>query len=99
MLKDIRDSLAGPPRPNNNRDDNNDNDDNDNDNDDNDDNNNDDNDDDDYDDDDDDNLNKKIYNIQNSSEHYVRLIAYQNIIIEKLKEELTDKKNLTQDII
>ena len=38
LLKDIRDSLAKPPRPNNNRDDNDDNDDdNDNDNDDNDD--------------------------------------------------------------
>ena len=31
LLKDIRDSLARPPRPNNNRDDNDDNDDNDND--------------------------------------------------------------------
>ena len=31
LLKDIRDSLAGPPRPNNNRDDNDDNDDSDND--------------------------------------------------------------------
>ena len=29
----------------------------------------------------------------------MRLIAYQNVTIRKLKEELTDKKNLTQDII
>ena len=92
MLKDIRDSLGRPPRPNNNRDDNRpDNDydnrpDNDNDNYDNDDN-------DDNRPDNDDNLNKKLNNIQKSSENYVRLIAYQNIIIEKLKKELTDKKN------
>ena len=109
LLKDIRDSLAGPPRPNNNRDDNGD---------DNDDNGNDDNDDDDYDngpdynddndnDDNDDNygsvflnnLNTNLNNIQNDSEHYARLIVYQNVTIGKLKEELTDKKNLTQDII
>ena len=106
LLKDIRDSLARPPRPNNNRDDNrpdddddnrpdNDDDnrpDNDNDNDDNDDN-------DDNRPDNDDNLNKKLNNIQKSSESYARLIAYQNMIIEKLKKELTDKKKLTQDII
>ena len=104
LLKDIRDSLARPPRPNNNRDDNdNDNDDNDNDNDDND------------DDDDDDNnrpnderydnrvflndLNTNLNNIQNDSEHYARLIAYQNVTTGKLKKELTDKNNLNQDII
>ena len=87
LLKDIRDSLARPPRPNNNRDDNGD---------DNDDNDNDDNDDNDYDnrpdynddndnDDNDDNygsaflnnLNTNLNNIQNDSEHYARLIAYQ----------------------
>ena len=84
LLKDIRDSLARPPRPN--RDDNeDDNDDNDNDNrpDDNDyDNRPDDNDyDNDYDNDD-----------NYATENYVRLIAYQNVTIEKLKEELTDKK-------
>ena len=57
LLKDIRDSLARPPRPNNNRDDDNDNDDNDNDDNDNDDNDNDndDNDNDDNDNDDNDN--------------------------------------------
>ena len=91
LLKDIRDSLARPPRPNNNRDDN-DNDDNDYDNiPDNDDN-----------DDDNDydnsvflnNLNTNLNNIQNDSEHYVRLIAYENVTIEKLKEEITDKKKL-----
>ena len=96
LLKDIRDSLARPPRHNNNRDENgDDNDDNDydnrpddngydnklDDNDGNDDNDNDDNDD------------------NYASENYVRLIAYQNVTIGKLKEELTDKKNLTQDII
>ena len=105
LLKDIRDSLARPPRPNNNRDDNDDNDDNDNDNDDSD----DDDDDDSDDDDDDydnrpnderydnkvflNNLNTNLNNIQNDSEHYARLIAYQNITIGKLKKELTDKKN------
>ena len=84
LLKDIRDSLARPPRPNNNRDDND----------------NDDNDDNDY-----DNrvffhnLNTNLNNIQNDSEHYARLIAYQNVTIGKLKREHTDKKNLTQDII
>ena len=90
LLKDIRDSFARPPRPNNSRDDNrpdhddNDNDDNDNDN----------------------rpnnerydnrvflnNLNTDLNNIQNDSEHYARLIAYQNLTIKKLKEELTYKK-------
>ena len=45
------------------------------------------------------NLNTNLNNIQNDSEHYARLIAYQNITIGKLKEELTDKKNLTQDIV
>ena len=29
----------------------------------------------------------------------MRLIAYQNVIIGKLKKELTDKNNLTQEII
>ena len=104
LLKDIRDSLARPPRPNNNRDDNNDNDDND-------DNENDD----DYNNDDDydyrpnderydnrvflNNLNTNLNNIQNDSKYYARLIAYQNAIIGKLKKELTDKNNLTQEII
>ena len=103
LLKDISKilakSLARPPRPNNNRDDN-DNDDNDYDNrpdyNDNDDNDNDDN-------DNDDNygsvflnnLNTNLNNIQNDSEHYARLIAYQNVTIGKLKEELTNKKKLT----
>ena len=96
LLKDIRDSLARPPRPNSNRDDNdnddNDNDDNDNDNTDNDDNDNDErydnrvflN-----------NSNINLNNIQNDSEHYARLIAYQNVAIGKLKKEITDKNNLT----
>ena len=57
LLKDIRDSLARPPGPNNNTDDNdNDNDDNDNDDNDNDDN-----------DDNGDNLNKNLNSIQNGS--------------------------------
>ena len=92
LLKDIRDSLSRPPRPNNNRDDND---------------NNDDNDDHDSDDDYYDNrpnderydnrvflnnLNTNLNNIQNDSEHYARLIAYQNVTIGKLKKELTDKK-------
>ena len=103
LLKDIRDSLARPPRPNNNRDDNGD----DNDNNDNDDNDNNDNNDDNDDNDNDDNhgsvflnnLNTNLNNIQNDSEHYARLTAYQNVTIGKLKEELIDKKDLTQDIV
>ena len=105
LLKDIRDSLARPPRPNNNRDDNDDND-YDNRPDDNDyDNRQDDNRPDDYDNspyndrpgDKYDsvllnNLNTNLNNIQNDSENYGRLIAYQNVTIGKLKEGLTDKK-------
>ena len=113
LLNDIKDSLARPPRPNNNRDDNrpdnDDNDDNENDdnddnrpdNDDNDDNDNDDNDDNDY-----DNRpnnkrydNRVFFNNLNDSQNYARLIAYQNATIEKLEKEFTDKNNLTQDII
>ena len=45
------------------------------------------------------NLNTNINNIQDDSEHYARLIAYQNVTIGKSKEELTDKKRLTQDIV
>ena len=45
------------------------------------------------------NLNTNLNNIQNNSEHYARLIAYQNVTIGKLKKELTDKNNLTQEII
>ena len=95
LLKDIRDNLAIPPRPNNNRDDN-DNDDNDNDDNDNDDNDNEydsDDDNDDYDNRPNDerydnrvflnNLNTNLNNIQNYSEHYARLIAYQNLTIGK----------------
>ena len=105
LLKDIRDSLRGgarPPGPDNNRgdDDNGDNDNRPND--------------ERYDNDDNDNrpnderydnkaflnnLNTNLNNIQNNSEHYTRLLAYQNAAIEKLKKELTDKNNLTQDII
>ena len=102
LLKDIRDSLARPPRLNNNRDDNDDNDYDDNDYD----NRPDDNDDNDDNDNDDNygsvflnNLNTNLNNIQNDSEHYARLIAYQNVTIGKLKVELTDKKSLTQGIV
>ena len=68
----------------------------------------DDNDDDDNDDNDDNvaltsvflnNLNNEISNVKSDGEHYARLIAYQNVTIEKLKKELTDGKNLTKDII
>ena len=45
------------------------------------------------------NLNNEISNIKSDGEHYVRLITYQNATIEKLKKELTDRKNLTKDII
>ena len=94
LLKDNRDSLARPPRPNNNTDDNGDDNGNDNDK-----NDNDDNDNDNYGSVFLNNLNTNLDNIQNDSEHYARLIAYQNVTIGKLKEELTDKKNLTQDIV
>ena len=97
LLKDIRDSSARPPRTNNNRDDNDDNDY--------------DSDDNDYcyDNRPNDerydnrvflnNLNTNLNNIQNDGKHYARLIAYQNVTIGKLKKELTDKNNLTQEII
>ena len=45
------------------------------------------------------NLNNEISNIKSDGEYYVRLIAHQNATIEKLKKELTDRKNLTKDII
>ena len=45
------------------------------------------------------NLNNEISNVKSDGEHYVRLITYQNATIEKLKKELTDRKNLTKDII
>ena len=45
------------------------------------------------------NLNTNLNNIQTDSEHYARLIAYQNVAIGKLKEEITDKKKLIQDIV
>ena len=109
MLKYIRDSLARPPRPNNNRDnnddnvyDNDDNDDNDNNDDDNDNDDNNDDDDNDYDNRPNNerygnrvflnNLNTNLNNIQSDSEHYARLIVYQNVTIGTLKKELTDKK-------
>ena len=45
------------------------------------------------------NLNNEISNIKSDGEYSARLIAYQNATIEKLKKELTDRKNLTKDII
>ena len=75
LLKDIRDSLARPPRPNNNRDDDNDdndNDDNDNDNDDND---NDDNDNDDNNDDNDDN----DYDNRANNKRYDNRVFFNNL--------------------
>ena len=45
------------------------------------------------------NLNNEISNVESDGEHYTRLIAYQNVTIEKLKKELTDRKNLTKDIM
>ena len=45
------------------------------------------------------NLNNEISNVKSDGKHYARLIAYQNAAIEKLKKELTDRKNLTKDII
>ena len=100
LLKDIRDSLGRPPRPNNG-DDNDDN--NDDDNDDNNDDDNDDNNDDDDDNNDDKNLEhqkvldyvlKNYINVKSDGEYYVRLIEYQNEIIKKLEKGITDRKNL-----
>ena len=45
------------------------------------------------------NLNNEISNVKSDGEYYVRLIVYQNATIEKSKKELTDRKNLTKDII
>ena len=45
------------------------------------------------------NLNNEISNVKSDGEYYARLIAYQNAAIEKLKKELTDRKNLAKDII
>ena len=45
------------------------------------------------------NLNNEISNVKSDGDYYVRLIAYQNPTTEKLKKELTDRKNLTKDII
>ena len=45
------------------------------------------------------NLNNEISNIKSDGEYYTRLIAHQNATIEKLKEELADRKILTKDII
>ena len=45
------------------------------------------------------NVNNEISNVESDGEHYTRLIAYQNVTTEKLKKELTDRKNLTKDII
>ena len=38
------------------------------------------------------NLNTNLNNIQNDGEYYVRLIANQNVVIKKLKEEITYRK-------
>ena len=45
------------------------------------------------------NLNNEISNVKSGGEHYAGLTAYKNATIEKLKKELTDRKNLTKDII
>ena len=45
------------------------------------------------------NLNNEISNIKSDGEYYTRLIAYQNAAIDKLRKELTNRKNLTKDII
>ena len=45
------------------------------------------------------NLNNKISNIKSDGEYYARLIAYQNAAIKKLEKEITERKNLTRDII
>ena len=44
-------------------------------------------------------LNTEVNNIQNDGEYYIRLIANQNAVIDKLKIEITDRKDLTKDII
>ena len=106
LLKDIRDGLAGnitpkaPRAPDLGNNDGND--------DDNSDDNNDDNNDDNTDDNNRpgnnnsmflNNLNTNLNNIQNDGEYYARLIANQNVVIKKLKEEITYRKNLNEDTI
>ena len=45
------------------------------------------------------NLNTNLNNIQSNGEHYARLIACQNAVIEKLEEEIKDEKILTKHIV
>ena len=45
------------------------------------------------------NSNTNLNNIQNDGEYYARLIANQNVVIKKLKEEITYRKTLNKDII
>ena len=42
---------------------------------------------------------EEISNVKSDGKRYVRLIAYQNETIEKLEKELTDRENLTKNII
>ena len=93
LLKDIRNSLARPPRPNNNRDDN---DDNNNDDNDNDDNNNDDNDNDDNDNDDNDNDYDNDYDSDDNDDYDNRPNdeRYDNIVfLNNLNTNLNNIKN------
>ena len=45
------------------------------------------------------NLNTNLNNFQNDVEYYARLIAHQNIVIKKLEEEITHRKDLNKNII
>ena len=41
----------------------------------------------------------EISNVKSDGDYYARLISYQNATIKKLEKEITDRKNLTKDII
>ena len=43
------------------------------------------------------NLNTEVNNIRTDGEYYTRLVANQNAVIDKLKIEITDRKDLTKD--
>ena len=45
------------------------------------------------------NLNTNLNNFQNDGEYYARLRAHQNIVIKKLEEEITHRKDLNKNVI
>ena len=45
------------------------------------------------------NLNNEISNVKSDGDYYTKVISYQKETIKKLEKEITDRKNLTKDII